>query len=147
MRKAVFAQTLARLLIVASVLGLGACSWFQFPGVYKLTIQQGNIVTPDMLEQLQPGMTKRQVNFVLGTPLIVDSFHQDRWDYFYSLRNSEGETTTQHLTVYFDGDRMTHYQGDITDLSAIPEAEEIHPEAEGESLSKELLPEDGSNPL
>lgn len=139
MRKAILTHTLARLLLLTSILGLGACSWFQFPGVYRLTIQQGNIVTPEMLEQLEPGMTKRQVNFVLGTPLIIDSFHQDRWDYYYSVRNAEGESASQHLVVYFDGDQMTHYQGNIAALSN-PETEELHPEAEGEPLSSELLP-------
>lgn len=144
MRKAVLTHTLARLLLLTSILGLGACSWFQFPGVYKLTIQQGNIVTKDMLEQLEPGMTKRQVNYVLGTPLIVDSFHQDRWDYFYSVRNSEGKTVSRKLTVYFDGDQMTHYEGNIAAILAddsLPEAE-ILSESAAETLSgPDIIPE------
>lgn len=137
-----FAKTLTRLLMVTSLLGLGACSWFQFPGVYRLSIQQGNIVTQEMVDQLEPGMTKRQVNFVLGTPLIVDSFHQDRWDYFYSLRNSEGETTTQHLSVFFDGDQLTRYEGNVTD-SLTDDAEAL-PADEPEALPEEeeiFLPE------
>lgn len=139
-----FAKTLTRLLIVTGLLGLAGCSWFQFPGVYKLTIQQGNIVTKDMLAQLEPGMTKRQVNYVLGTPLIIDSFHQDRWDYFYSVRNSEGETVKRKLTVYFDGDQMTHYEGNIAEIlsdESVPEADVLS-ETGAETLSEpEIIPE------
>src|SRR3990170_4201353 len=53
---------------------------------YKIDVQQGNVVSQEMLEKLKPGMTKSQVRFALGTPLIADSFHPDRWDYFYSLK-------------------------------------------------------------
>lgn len=144
MRTAMLAKTLTRLFTAICILGLTACSWFQFPGVYKLTIQQGNIVTKDMLEQLEPGMTKRQVNYVLGTPLIVDSLHQDRWDYFYSVRNAEGETVSRKLIVHFDGDYMTHYEGNIAAILAdesLPEAE-ILSETGAETLSEPaIIPE------
>ncbi|MGQ9426508.1 outer membrane protein assembly factor BamE [Gilvimarinus sp. F26214L] len=114
MRKSYLRKTLISILVIAGATSLGACSWFQFPGVYRLTIQQGNIVTQDMIDQLQPGMTKRQVNYVLGTPLITDSFQQNRWDYFFSVRDSEGETTTERLTVFFDdGGQLTHFVGDF----------------------------------
>lgn len=141
------AKTLTRLLIVTSLLGVSACSWFQFPGVYRLTIQQGNIITKDMLEQLEPGMTRRQVNFVLGTPLLIDSFHQDRWDYYYSVRDSEGEIVSRRLTVFFDGDQLSHYEGDVEAILAgsdtLPEAEILsEAEAETEILSEpEIIPE------
>jgi len=98
--------------------GLGGCSWFQFPGVYRLAIQQGNIVTQEMVDQLQPGMTKRQVNFVLGSPLIKDSFHQDRWDYYYSLRDPHGDTRKERLTIYFSNDQLTHMTGDYQPSNA-----------------------------
>lgn len=113
MRKSLLTKTLASILVIAGLASLNGCSWFQFPGVYKLDIQQGNIITQEMVDQLEPGMTKRQVNFVLGTPLVMDSFDQNRWDYYYSFRNSEGETTTEKLTVYFDNDQLTHFAGDF----------------------------------
>jgi outer membrane protein assembly factor BamE len=113
MRKSHLIRTLASISVIIGAVALNACSWFQFPGVYKLTIQQGNIITQEMVDQLKPGMTKRQVNFVLGTPLIMDSFEQDRWDYYYSLRNSEGETTTERLTVFFQNDQLTQLVGDF----------------------------------
>ena len=61
------------LLILLSLTTLTACGWFGFPGVYRLDIEQGNIVTQEMAGQLQPGMTKRQVRFILGTPLVEDT--------------------------------------------------------------------------
>ncbi|MEX1031913.1 MAG: outer membrane protein assembly factor BamE [Cellvibrionaceae bacterium] len=108
-----FARTRAILLVIVGLVGMNGCSWFQFPGIYRLQIQQGNIITQEMVDQLEPGMTKRQVNFVLGTPLIMDSFQQNRWDYYYSLRNPEGQTTTERLTVYFQDDQLTHFVGDF----------------------------------
>lgn len=79
---------------------LGAC-------VYKLDIQQGNILERDKVAQLKTGMTKRQVRYILGTPLIIDSFNQERWDYFYSLKDysphdSEGKFHQERLTLFFD---------------------------------------------
>ena len=101
------------LVILAAITALSGCSNFQLPGVYRLVIQQGNIVTQDMVDQLQPGMTKRQVNYVLGTPLIMDTFHADRWDYLYTIRDQEGETREQRLTVYFQDDKLSHFEGDL----------------------------------
>ena len=66
---------------LAAVLILSACSTLEFPGVYKLTIQQGNIVSQEMVDRLKPGMTRSQVQFVLGNPVLADSFEQDRWNY------------------------------------------------------------------
>jgi outer membrane protein assembly factor BamE len=106
-------KTLTCTLVIAGAVGLNGCSWFQFPGVYKLQVQQGNIITQDMVDQLQPGMTKRQVNFVLGTPLVQHPFEQDRWDYYYSFRNSEGEITSKRLTVFFENDHLTNLTGDF----------------------------------
>ncbi|MCW8194708.1 outer membrane protein assembly factor BamE [Proteobacteria bacterium 005FR1] len=117
-------KTLTYTLVITSAVGLGGCSWFQFPGVYRLGIQQGNIITQDMVDQLQPGMTKRQVNYVLGTPLIKDSFKQDRWDYFYSFRNSEGETMKKQLTVYFENDQLTHLTGDYRPNGQAPDSDQ-----------------------
>lgn len=101
------------LLCLVALAGTSGCSWLQFPGVYRLAIQQGNIVTQEMVDQLEPGMTRRQVSYILGTPLIQDSFHQNRWDYFYSLRDPEGDTSQERLTVYFSNDQLTHITGDF----------------------------------
>lgn len=108
-------QKLRRYLLAFLVLaGLTGCSYFQFPGVYKISVQQGNIVTEEMLGQLKPGMTKRQVRFVMGTPLITDTFNPNRWDYYYSMLDPKGKTTQKQITIFFANDRMTHYTGDVT---------------------------------
>lgn len=116
---------------LALSLVLGGCSWFQFPGVYRLTIQQGNIITQEMVDQLEPGMTKRQVNFVLGTPLVQDSFNQDRWDYLYMLRNPYGEDVHKRFTVFFENDQLTHFTGDWRPTPSEP-ANEVA-EADGDN--------------
>lgn len=101
------------------VLTMTGCS-FQFPGVYRLEIQQGNIVTQEMVDQLQVGMTKRQVNFVLGTPLIQDSFNQDRWDYYYTKRSIDNELSRKRFTVYFAEDKLIQVEGDFELTNTTP---------------------------
>jgi outer membrane protein assembly factor BamE len=89
--------------------GLAGCSSFGFPGVYRINVEQGNIVTREMLDQLKPGMSRRQVRFVLGTPLLEDPFHSDRWDYIYTVRNGDRTLIERRLTVFFEGDTLTHF--------------------------------------
>ncbi len=86
---------------------LASCSYLKFPGVYRITIQQGNVITQEMIDQLKPGMTKRQVRFVLGTPLIDDPFVLDRWDYYYSYTNPRAKTFNHSVTVVFVNDSLT----------------------------------------
>jgi outer membrane protein assembly factor BamE len=104
-------HTVVRLLIPAMILfGTAACS---FPGVYKLDVQQGNIISQDMVNQLKPGMNKRQVRFIMGTPLLMDSFNDNRWDYFYSLKNDEDEFSQERLTLFFSEDKLVNLQGNF----------------------------------
>ena len=92
---------------------LSGCSLSRFPGVYRINIEQGNILTQEMIDQLEPGMTQRQVKFILGTPLVKDSLNQNRWDYRYLLRIGN-ETLKQSLvTIYFDGENLSHIEGDL----------------------------------
>jgi len=92
---------------------LSGCSLSRFPGVYRINIEQGNILTQEMIDQLEPGMTQRQVKFILGTPLVRDSLNQNRWDYRYLLRIGN-ETLKQSLvTIYFDGDNLSNVEGDL----------------------------------
>lgn len=92
---------------------LTACASGRIPGVYRIDIQQGNILTPDRVRQLSPGMEKRQVRFLLGTPLIVDAFDPDRWNYLYSLKPARGKQTQQTVSLYFDNDRLVRVAGDV----------------------------------
>jgi outer membrane protein assembly factor BamE len=97
------------LLILFSVT---ACSSFRFPGVHKVGIQQGHIITQEMVDQLKLGMSKRQVRFVLGNTLLPDTFNDDRWDYPYSVRRgSQGEITQYLYTVYFENDKLVKTEG------------------------------------
>ncbi len=79
---------------------------------YRIDIQQGNFVSEEMVSQLKVGMTQEQVRFVLGTPLLNDMFHANRWDYAFDLkRGSSGETTRGRLTVFFKDKRLDHWEG------------------------------------
>jgi outer membrane protein assembly factor BamE len=78
---------------------------------YRVDIQQGNFVTQEMVNQLKPGMTIEQVRFVLGTPLLTDVFHADRWDYVFDLKRSNGEITRGRLSVYFKDQRLERWEG------------------------------------
>jgi len=101
-----------RTLFLISILTcLTACGGLGFPGVYRINVEQGNIVDQEMVDQLKPGMSRRQVRFILGTPLIEDSFNQDRWDYRYVMRNGADVIVENRLTVYFEGDSLTRFSG------------------------------------
>ena len=100
-------------------LAVGACSWVQRPiREYKIDIQQGNVLTQDMVAQLRPGLSKDQVRFILGTPVLMDMFHADRWDYVYSLqKGSTGEVEMRHFSTFFDDeDRLVRVGGDVSTL-------------------------------
>ena len=84
------------------ILTLSACSKDKIPGVYRIDIQQGNQVTQEMLSKLEPGMTKSQVSFVMGTPMLIDVFHPNRWDYIYSFHPGNGTREQRRITLYFD---------------------------------------------
>lgn len=101
------------LLISLAITFLGACSFVGFPGVYRINIEQGNIVTQDMADRLKPGMNRRQVRFILGTPLVEDTFDQDRWDYIFVIRNGNKVLDQSRLTVEFEGDALVSISGDL----------------------------------
>lgn len=98
------------ILLCLSVLGLSGCS---FPGVYKIDVQQGNVVTQEMVDQLRPGMTTRQVRFIMGTPLVEDTFHPNRWDYIYSMRAGHRERTQERVSLNFENDLLVGLSGDF----------------------------------
>lgn len=82
------------------------------PRVFRFPIQQGNIITQDMVDKLQPGMTRSQVRFIMGTPLIADTFNQNRWDYLYTLKLPSGKELREQMTILFEGDRLVGISGD-----------------------------------
>jgi outer membrane protein assembly factor BamE len=99
---------------------LTACSPSVLITPHKTDVQQGNVVTEDMLDKIKPGMTKSQVRFVLGTPLISDAFHGDRWDYVYRFDKKGELTEKRRLTVVFEGDTLKTVEG-----TALPPSKNI----------------------
>ncbi len=116
-RQSLFPISVARFagaLLLMSV--LGACSGLpvpQFPGVYKIPIAQGNIITQEMIDQLEPGMTRRQVVFVMGTPLVRDPYNQNRWDYVFNYQPGGGVRGQERVTLFFEGDQLVSLSGDF----------------------------------
>ena len=95
--------------LLAGLVGCGTN--FGFPGVYRINVEQGNVVTDEMVEQLRPGLNRRQVRYIMGTPLIEDSFHEDRWDYRYLLRNGNELLSETQLTLWFEEDELVRVEG------------------------------------
>ncbi len=89
---------------------LGGCTFF--PGVHKIDIQQGNRITQEMVDKLKPGMSHSQVKYILGTPMLVDTFTQSRWDYLYSLSKGGDAGAKQRLTLFFKDDKLSRVSGD-----------------------------------
>lgn len=81
---------------------------------HRIDIQQGNLVTQDMLDQLQLNMSANKVRYVMGTPLVIDTFHQNRWDYIYILQPAYKKSQQRRLTLWFDDNqRLQRIEGDV----------------------------------
>ena len=95
---------------------LGGCGFVpQLPGVppYRIEIQQGNFVAQETVAQIKPGMSKEQVRQMLGTPLLTDIFHADRWDYVFWREKTGAKREERRLTVFFEDGRVTRLDGDM----------------------------------
>lgn len=99
------------------------------PLIYRPTIQQGNVVSQEQINELKPGMTKRQVRFVLGTPMLTDVFHADRWDYAFTKGEGSRPSEQSQVTVHFADDRLERISGDMRP----------QPESEREPVKKEIV--------
>ena len=109
-----------RILILTTIVTVSACS------TYKLDVQQGNVVTQEQLAQLNEGMTYREVQHILGSPLIKDPFHADRWDYYFSLKEGNAkERKQQHITIYFEDERLKDIDGDLDPATVAAAGERI----------------------
>ncbi len=96
--------------LLLSVLILSSCS---IPRIFQVVISQGNLVDQEMLDKLEIGMTESQVKFVMGTPLISDTFYPNRWDYFTSVTQGENSYTNQKITLYFKDNKLVSWEGEI----------------------------------
>ncbi len=104
------------LLVAASSALIAACSYKpSFINEYKIDIQQGNVLTQEMVAQLKPGQTREQVRFLLGTPMVTDIFHQQRWDYVYRYQSGQtGELESRRFAVFFDAEgRLERVGGEV----------------------------------
>ena len=115
------------ILIFISLCLLCACSrsydgGFNAPLLHKIDIQQGNVVDQEMLDQLKPGMDKKQVKFIMGTPVLIDPFHNERWEYIYSFQEGGSVREQRHITLHFENDKLAYISGDI-EISNIPRQE------------------------
>lgn len=96
--------------LLLSVLLLSSCS---IPRIFQVVVSQGNLVDQEMLDKLEIGMTESQVKFVMGTPLISDTFYPNRWDYFTSVTQGENSYTNQKITLYFKDNKLVSWEGEI----------------------------------
>ena len=108
------AKIVPRMLIVALPFLTAACGLAPSLSPYRIEIQQGNYVTREMVAQLSPGLTRDQVRFVLGTPLVSDIFHEERWDYvFMGQRANSREVEYHRIAVFFEEGRLKGVEGDV----------------------------------
>jgi len=107
-------------------LSLAGCSITSLaPEPYKVEIQQGNVITQEMVARLAPGMTRAQVRFLLGSPPIVDPFHADRWDYVYRYAKGDKLIEERKLSLFFQNDQLVRVAGDVAPLSAEEAAQSV----------------------
>ena len=110
-------------ILLLALLGASCSSTLPSFKPYHLDIQQGNVVTAKMMMQLKPGMTKSQVRYVLGTPLLQDTFHQNRWDYMYQMTKGDKVVERRRIVLDFENDGLKAVRGDVIPAGA-PGAEE-----------------------
>ena len=119
------AQATAALLMGAALAGCSSTSDRMRSALdavtpYKVDVVQGNVVTKEQVDLLRPGMPRQQVREVLGTPLLSDIFHANRWDYVFTIKRQRVEPQQRRLTVFFSGDVLDRFEGD-----AMPSEEEF----------------------
>jgi len=148
MRKPLFALNLSNsrftscILAVLASLTLVSCTTIltNLPGVYTVDVQQGNIVDQPMIDQLRPNMNKRQVLYIMGSPMLVDFFHQKRWDYLYSAQVEGGDRLQKRISLYFENDQLIGVQGDFkpSAVPAVKSSDETTVEVPKRDLEKTL---------
>jgi outer membrane protein assembly factor BamE len=130
------------ILAVAASLTLSSCTTIlnNLPGVYRVDVQQGNIVDQGMIDQLRPSMNKRQVLYIMGSPMLTDFFHQKRWDYLYSAQVEGGDRQQKRISLFFDNDQLMGVQGDFkpSELPVIKTSEETTVDVPKRDLDKTL---------
>ena len=104
---------------------LGGCGW---PRVHKVIVQQGNVITQEMVDKLKPGMTRSQVAYIMGEPVVRNTFDDSRWDYVYSLENPGFYEVSSTMSLFFENDKLAFFTGDLAPTSVQKQAEEKAPQ-------------------
>ena len=102
--------SLQNILILFIAIFIASCS---IPKTYEVVISQGNLVDQEMMDKLEVGMTESQVKFVMGSPLISDTFYPNRWDYFTSVTQGTKTYTEQKITLYFENNKLARWEGNL----------------------------------
>ena len=136
-----FYRSAARALLLPAAALLPACKSIEVPKVpgitpYRMVIQQGNFISQEMVAQLKPGMTKEQVRFILGTPLVTDIFHADRWDYVFFRESAGGKKEQRNLSVVFEKEKLARVLGDLMPAEGPPQASGFDPLVKPEAPAK-----------
>ncbi|WP_101759810.1 outer membrane protein assembly factor BamE [Oceanicoccus sp. KOV_DT_Chl] len=117
-----------KFILILTLAALSACSTLQFPGVYKIAIEQGNVVNQEMIDQLKPGMSKDQVEYIMGSPLVKDTFNVDRWDYVYYIKRGNDTREQYRMAIFFKDGNLNYFTGDFlpsaTDQQAATDADD-----------------------
>jgi outer membrane protein assembly factor BamE len=142
------------LLCVLLAAGLAGCSsqsvekvLDELPGIapYRIEIQQGNYVSQDMVAKLKRGMSPEQVRFVLGTPLLTDVFHPNRWDYVFYRERPNKTREERRISVFFENNRLVRVTGDVVPEAASPSGAAPKGESSKDKAVKEdAVPKDGA---
>jgi outer membrane protein assembly factor BamE len=112
-------QTILIYLIASVVIFINGCT------IHIPDVQQGNVLEPGALAQLHPGLSKKQVQFLMGTPIIRDAFHPERWDYVYLFASQDSKTIRKRVTIFFDHDTVSRIETDGINLpKAAPAAKQ-----------------------
>ncbi len=104
------------LCLLIIVIHLTACAregGLKLPGVYRVDVQQGNVIEEEMLLRLKPGMDKNQVRFIMGTPTMIDPFHTGRWEYIYTFSKGGARRDQRHITLHFKDEKLAYVDGDV----------------------------------
>lgn len=109
------ARRLRTLLLLVPALLAAGCSVTERLKPYRMDIREGNFVTQEMAAKLKPGMSRDEVRFTLGTPILTDLFHADRWDYLYRFQPGRGPLETRRLTLIFQNDVLARVAGDVVE--------------------------------
>ncbi|GAB4057985.1 hypothetical protein GCM10028811_06720 [Uliginosibacterium sediminicola] len=106
-------------ILLSALLTLPACSWTKGLGIYRMDVRQGNYVSQEMLAQLKQGLTEEQVRFIMGSPLLLDPFHANRWDYVYRFAPAGKLTEQKRITLIFKDGKLLSIEGDVVPALAL----------------------------